>query len=342
MAEPTGRRDDRNPTGDMDLTPLGLSRWEQAAYEALVDNPALTFVELLAVVTDAEVLRTALAGLGNQGLIEESDTPTPQYAAVAPNVALDARLAAAEHALEQARSVARDVLDRYRAHALESARNVVEVVTGGAALRQRVLQVQLAARQEIRYLDRSPYVDNAAPAQTKVDLLRRGVRCRSLYDQVALEQPGALDDLHRVRHAGGEGRVTPRVPLNLCLVDDRLGLLPLQRRAAGVEAALVVHPSGLLEALSDLFDGLWKQALPLTPAGCQPDPERRTRSGAEHARLVTLLLAGMKDEAIAHQLGIGYRTVQRQVAELMDELGASTRFQAGVQAARRDRRSRPR
>ena len=47
-----------------------------------------------------------------------------------------------------------------------------------------------------------------------------------------------------------------------------------------------------------------------------------------------LLASGLKDEAIARQLGIGERTVRRRVAELADRLGARTRMQLGIQAVR--------
>lgn len=51
--------------------------------------------------------------------------------------------------------------------------------------------------------------------------------------------------------------------------------------------------------------------------------------------LITLLTAGMTDDAIARRLGVSARTVQRRVSELMESLGARTRFQAGAQAVRR-------
>ena len=54
----------------------------------------------------------------------------------------------------------------------------------------------------------------------------------------------------------------------------------------------------------------------------------------EHRRLLMLLASGLKDEAIARQLGIGERTVRRRVAELADRLGARTRMQFGIQAVR--------
>ena len=60
------------------------------------------------------------------------------------------------------------------------------------------------------------------------------------------------------------------------------------------------------------------------------------RRGASDRRLLLGQLAGgAKDEQIARALGLSVRTVRRRVAELLDELGADSRFQAGVEAVRR-------
>ena len=53
------------------------------------------------------------------------------------------------------------------------------------------------------------------------------------------------------------------------------------------------------------------------------------------ARLLALLATGLPDRSIAKQLGLSYRTFQRRLHRLMDELGAQTRFQAGLRAAAR-------
>jgi len=50
---------------------------------------------------------------------------------------------------------------------------------------------------------------------------------------------------------------------------------------------------------------------------------------------LVLLAAGATDEAMAQQLGVSTRTLRRRLRVLFDELGASNRFHAGVQAARR-------
>ena len=48
-----------------------------------------------------------------------------------------------------------------------------------------------------------------------------------------------------------------------------------------------------------------------------------------------IVASGAPDATIARQTGVSQRTVERRVRALMDQLGASTRFQAGVHAARR-------
>ena len=52
--------------------------------------------------------------------------------------------------------------------------------------------------------------------------------------------------------------------------------------------------------------------------------------------VLALLAVGMKDDAIARQLGLSPRTVQRRVQELCERLGARTRFHAGFLAAQHD------
>ena len=50
--------------------------------------------------------------------------------------------------------------------------------------------------------------------------------------------------------------------------------------------------------------------------------------------VLRLLATGAKDDAIARALGVSNRTVTRVVAELTAQLGADSRFQAGVRAAK--------
>ena len=52
------------------------------------------------------------------------------------------------------------------------------------------------------------------------------------------------------------------------------------------------------------------------------------------AQILALLLAGMTDQALAGQLGLSLRTVQRRIRVLMDKAGVDTRIQLGWHAGR--------
>ncbi|GAA2444377.1 hypothetical protein GCM10010433_52130 [Streptomyces pulveraceus] len=50
--------------------------------------------------------------------------------------------------------------------------------------------------------------------------------------------------------------------------------------------------------------------------------------------IIDLMAQGLKDEVVARRIGMGSRTFRRHMSSIMDKLGASSRFQAGVVAAR--------
>ena len=97
-----------------------------------------------------------------------------------------------------------------------------------------------------------------------------------------------------------------------------------------IEPRSLVRQPGLVQALTLWFEALWERASPL------PDESRPRETRAELQRfLLSQLAQGSKDEQIARTLGLSLRTVRRRIAGLMTELGADSRFQAGVEAARR-------
>ncbi|MEV4454832.1 LuxR C-terminal-related transcriptional regulator [Microbispora sp. NPDC049633] len=56
---------------------------------------------------------------------------------------------------------------------------------------------------------------------------------------------------------------------------------------------------------------------------------------AQERQLLKLLAEGLTDEGAARQLGLSQRTVRRMMAGIMERLGARSRFEAGLQAAKR-------
>jgi hypothetical protein len=161
-----------------------------------------------------------------------------------------------------------------------------------------------------------------------VDLVRSGRRSRAVYPSAVLEES---PELVRARaEAGEQVRVLPTVPTRLAVIGDAAALLS-ERFGVADGRRLVLRQPSLVAAATLMFEGLWAKALPV------PALEGgRSDDGAEGTRLLLQQLAGgAKDEQIARALGLSVRTVRRRVAELLDELGATSRFQAGAEAVRR-------
>jgi len=161
-----------------------------------------------------------------------------------------------------------------------------------------------------------------------VDLVRSGRRSRAIYPSAVLEE---APDLVRARAEAGERvRVLASVPTRLAVIGGTAALLS-ERFGVNDGRRLVLRQPSLVAAATLMFEGLWDKALPVPALEA-----RATEEGVDGRRQLLLQLAGgAKDEQIARALGTSLRTVRRRVAELLDELGASSRFQAGAQAVRR-------
>ncbi|MFJ4090591.1 LuxR C-terminal-related transcriptional regulator [Kitasatospora sp. NPDC089913] len=163
-------------------------------------------------------------------------------------------------------------------------------------------------------------------------VLGRGVRMRSLYQHATrFDQPTRLH-AEQLIGAGAEIRTLPEVLPQMIIVDGALALLPA--RSGG---ALVIREPDLLSYLLDVFARDWENA---TPFATGPQAAHDIAVTVKQSILV-LLAKGLKDESIARRLGISLRTCRRHVSEILEGLGAHSRFQAGVFAERQGLTAHP-
>jgi len=154
-----------------------------------------------------------------------------------------------------------------------------------------------------------------------------GRRCRGIYAARALvDAPVALAAR---AEAGEEIRLLPEVPTRMLLAGTTHALLPEPFGSSVTSPMVIIRQAALVEAMALLFEQMWQRASPVA------DFERDVRHSTQRAFLLEQLASGAQDEQIARRLGVSLRTVRRRVAELMTELDVHSRFQAGVEAARR-------
>jgi DNA-binding CsgD family transcriptional regulator len=126
--------------------------------------------------------------------------------------------------------------------------------------------------------------------------------------------------------SGWELRVLQPMPLRLLIFDGNTAVLP----AGGVRPSrfAVIRQPDVLRALADVFDMTWSRARPIR---VEHDPA--ARMDRTRMEILCQLAAGHKDEVVARRLGLSVRTCRRHIAEIMEQLGATSRFQAGLLAS---------
>lgn len=326
------------------LDAVGLNAEQQTVYLALLECFPASTAELRDRVPGARV-RQAIAALETAGLISRLTGQPARYQPAPPDMALEVLVRAREQELQRVRLETARLADRFRAgRGSGRPEEVVEVVTTRDATLQRWEQLQRSARHEVRSFDRPPYASKVLVNDAERDGLAAGVSFRAVYARDGLDLPGRLAAMRELVQAGEQARVTAELPVKMFLADKSIGLIPLERRdrADSADSALVIHSSSLLDTLSALFEAVWAKAVPVRFGDTVPPvPGQVAGNGAagngedERRTLLGLLAVGLTDEAIGRQLGWHPRTVQRHVHRLMAELGAQTRFQAGLQAAHR-------
>jgi DNA-binding CsgD family transcriptional regulator len=153
-----------------------------------------------------------------------------------------------------------------------------------------------------------------------------GRRSRAIYPMRALHE--APEVLQARARQGEQVRVIDEMPTRMLVIGGTHAILPEPLGFAD-EPRLLVRQPAIVGALTLLFERYWEQATAL------PDLDTRRPRVDVRGSLLRQLAAGAKDEQIARTLGLSLRTVRRRVADLMIELGADTRFQAGAEATRR-------
>jgi DNA-binding CsgD family transcriptional regulator len=157
--------------------------------------------------------------------------------------------------------------------------------------------------------------------------LGRGVRHKVLFP----ESERLSGTLSRLSRAGAEVRTDAGVPMEALVIDRKSVVLPADRSNTGVA---VFQLPGVVTATVGLFERIWWTAVPLMPSEL-PDPDGDALLTRRERELLTLLCSGSTDESAALRLGISIRTVGRMVSDIMNRLGARSRFEAGAKAVDR-------
>jgi sugar-specific transcriptional regulator TrmB/DNA-binding CsgD family transcriptional regulator len=320
------------------LEGLGIQPVEEQVYVALVTRAATDARELADRTGLPEPdVEHALSELELKGLVTAHPGQRRGLRAAPPDISLNLMALQRMDDVRKAQLAIAQLAQSYHGDGLPGGTTEsIEVVEGAAAIGERYSQIQRATRKEIRTLAGGPVVAVPATANTaQREALRAGVRYRVVYDRATLDLESQDTPLLLEEWAalGEEMRVAVDVPLKMVISDGRLALVIPRELPPGDPTALVLRTRPLLDALGWIFNRIWESALPVPAALALASGGPLT---ADDRHLLSLLLAGYTDQAIASQQGVSLRTVQRRVRRLLALAGAQSRLQLGWQAARRN------
>jgi DNA-binding CsgD family transcriptional regulator len=201
---------------------------------------------------------------------------------------------------------------------------------GTDEVRHQIYLAAEAAKVETRSLDHAATVGGLQHARdTDINTLRRGVRERSIFGASALTKPGVYSEIQVLHSLGHQVRTLPDVPTRLLIFDRDIVVLPIDADDLSI-GAMFIRARSLIATFTYMFDRLWADADPLFNQATDMNmPSGRA------ARVLELMAIGTKDEGIARSLGVGVRTVRRDVAEIRTTLGVGSRAEIAAAAVRR-------
>ncbi|WP_262699300.1 MULTISPECIES: helix-turn-helix transcriptional regulator [Streptomyces] len=321
-------------------TMFGLELMEEAVYREMSESPppfAEEIADRLAVAPD--LVRACIDRLLELGLVRPSFEVPGRFAVVDPVLSLQESLAGQyEELTRRQRRVAETHAEFVRllmsdASGRRGRVEQVERLLGMDEVQCRVDRLAGAATREVLTFlpgGARSTPELAAARRNDAALLSRSVSIRTVGTDTDSYDAATMAHVQWLTGNGGQFRGIEAPLPGMILFDGSVALVPLdpQNTAAG---ALQVTDPGLVAPMVVLFEQTWSLATPLDAGRSTTDD---TLNGKERA-LLRLVAEGCTDAAAAGRLHVSHRTARRMMAVLMERLGARSRFEAGVKAARR-------
>jgi sugar-specific transcriptional regulator TrmB/DNA-binding CsgD family transcriptional regulator len=314
------------------LHALGLGDEEDAVYAYLLGSTPSTVEDVQAgtALRDAQA-RRALARLEGAGFVLRPPGQPERFAAEPPGV-VDAAILRKLADLREAQIRIGQFAARYRAERLEAdGVGVFEVIRGAGAMHERTREMVTSARTEALNMVKSP-LTSLLPAEHVEP--GAAVHGRVVFDKDMVTDADALDAIADRPGKHYEVRVHTLVPVKMLAIDRSMALLPV-RQDDVTPVGVLITKSAVLDSFLALFDYVWETAVSL-PSAAHAEAAHLEQSPLtpENSRLLSLLLAGLTDQAIAGHFRVSVRTIERRIRALMESAHVRTRTQLAWEAAR--------
>ncbi|MFD3537950.1 hypothetical protein ACFWUQ_00385 [Streptomyces sp. NPDC058662] len=266
------------------------------------------------------------------------------YLASSPEVAVTHLVGPIEAEIRQLRRRADELTDHamamkpvfdeaWQGHFMKSP---VEYLNSLDAIRTALERIAASARVEV--LAAHPQVPPPEALEDgyrrTADPVGRGILCRTLYPHSVLSHGYMRQHMTRMSALGVEFRTIDRIPDRILLFDASTAVISDPEQPSG-QGALVVRDPSMVSYLYRSWESVWESARPFGDDGAsETRAEKNSPKNELRRSILRQLEMGTKDEVSARRLAMSITTYRRHVTELMTDLNAQSRFQAGSYARR--------
>jgi DNA-binding CsgD family transcriptional regulator len=313
-------------------------------YEAASRMASFTIGDLSLPGLSPETAAAAVEELASLHLLSKGSDETGPWRAVPPwraaRLQLDPmqrRVQEQNAQIERLESVFEELAATFKSEAGQYLpASKLEIISDLDEVRQVIESLAEECRTEILTAQpggaRDPEALRDALARDKA-MLDRGVVMRTLYQHTARYSQSTIAYVEQMSGLGAQVRTVVDGFSRMLVFDRRVGLLSVQGDS---RAALLVHEPNVITFILESFQHAWRNADPF-PLSFHRNWAKQITAEIKQS-IIGMLAEGQEDKTIARWLGMSERTCQRHVAEIMSEIGAKSRFQAGFLIARREAR----
>lgn len=157
------------------------------------------------------------------------------------------------------------------------------------------------------------------------EMLSKGISLKVMYQADAVRTPPMMQYVSDLASVGANIRIFRRQVHRIMILDRRVVFLAARPDDLDLPYLMISEPA-LVRTICNQFAADWRTSHSIGITAEDVLDFERVRE------ILQVLASGATDESAARQLGVSDRTIRRRVAAVMDLLGATSRFEAGVKA----------
>jgi sugar-specific transcriptional regulator TrmB len=259
------------------LQKLGLSKRESEVYIALLTKKEFTAPEIGKITSvSRNKSYEVLQSLVKKNLCTETyKNGTKVFSGIKPDIALKNIISVYENELNEKKELSaqfsKELMKIHSANKKSSGSlDYIEVFTDIGQVRERWEGIERNTKEELLVFTKPPYsVSLEDTVGIAEEVKQNKISVKSIYEFSTLKSEEEINNLLKMidvyKKLGEEARIIEELPMKLAISDVNTTIFVLEDKItmqSSMTTMVVEHP-GFAVALKKVFDGYWKEAVPI-------------------------------------------------------------------------------